>query len=166
MLFGVFLIDAFSFNETFDKHCDSVVVLTGGKNRIRHALNVIKVSPPKNVFISGVHKKTTLRAIIGDSGNHPDINFILGKEAKNTFENAEEIKNWVITHAIKKIILITSDYHMRRSLLVIRDKNKELEIIPCASKSKFDFLFLKMCTKEFHKTLYVCVKIFFDNFSG
>lgn len=164
--FGFFIIDAVSFKEIAQEQCDNVVVLTGGKNRIRHALQSIKTNQPKNIFISGVYAKTTLNDILGEEENREDVNFILGKKAKNTFENADEIDNWVKINGVEKIVLITSDYHMRRSILALTHKNKNVKIIPCASKSKFNFYFFKICVKEFHKTIYVYLKFLFDDFKG
>lgn len=165
LLFGFFLIDALSFKGITQEQCDNVIVLTGGKNRIQHALRSIKTNRSKNIFISGVYAKTTLNDILGEDENKEGVNFILGKKARNTFENADEIDNWVRINGIKKIMLITSDYHMRRSILALNHKNKTVKIIPCVSKSKFDFYFFKICVKEFHKTIYVCLKFLFDDFS-
>lgn len=160
--FILFIIDAVSFCETPQERCNNVVVLTGGKNRIQHALKLIQENQTKNIFISGVHTKTTLNDILDESEHKRNVNFILGKKAKNTFENAEEIDEWVSTNNIKKITLITSDYHMRRSIIVLNHKSRGVKIIPCVSKSNFDFYFLKMCAKEFYKTACVCLKFFFD----
>ena len=63
-------------------------------------------------------------------------NFVLGKDARNTLENAEEVGEWVSRNNINKIVLVTSDYHMRRSMMILKHKNPKLEIIPCAVKSK------------------------------
>lgn len=166
LLFCLFIVDAISFSNISNEQCDNVVVLTGGRNRIQHALEAIKTNRPKNIFISGVYSKTTLTDIIGDDENKNEVNFILGRRAKNTFENAEEIDNWVIMNKIEKIILITSDYHMRRSMLVLKNANSRLKVIPCASKSRFDLRFIEMCLKEFHKTIYVFFKILINKFVG
>ncbi|MBR1733992.1 MAG: YdcF family protein [Alphaproteobacteria bacterium] len=156
--FFLFFYDAISFRNVSDEQCDNIVVLTGDKNRIPHALNNIRRNKPENIFISGVYTKTRIKDIIGDSKITKNVNFILGKQATNTFENAEEINNWVRSNKINRIILVTSDYHMRRSILVLHNINKNLEIIPCASKSQFDFHFFIICLKEFHKTVYVFCK--------
>lgn len=162
--FGLFIIDALSFKEIVQEQCDNVVVLTGGKNRINHALQAIQTNQPKNIFISGVYVKTRLNDILGRDENKKSVNFILGKNARNTFENAEEIDSWAGANNVEKIILITSDYHMRRSILVLNHKNENIKIIPCVSKSKFNFYFFKTCIKEFHKTIYVYLKFLFCDF--
>ncbi len=156
--FCLFFFDTVFYSNVSDACCDNVVVLTGGKGRIPYALKSININKPKNVFISGVYQKTTLNDILGNKKNENNVSIILGKNASNTFENAIEINNWITKSEIKKILLITSDYHMRRSILEIKHINKELEIIPYASKSSLNFKFLINCIKEFHKTIYVYIK--------
>ena len=51
--FGLFVIDAVSFKEIAQEQCDNVVVLTGGKNRIRHALQSIK-SAEKYIYFRSI----------------------------------------------------------------------------------------------------------------
>jgi len=164
--FCLFVFDAVFYTNIPNASCDNVVVLTGGKGRIPYALKTVNINKSKNIFISGVYQKTTLNAILGDKKNENNASFILGKDAKNTSENAIEINNWITKNEIKKILLITSDYHMRRSILEIKHINKELEIIPYSTKSSFNFNFLMNCIKEFHKTIYVYVKNIFDTLKG
>lgn len=164
--FCLFLIDTIFYSNTANARCDDVVVLTGEKNRIPYAIKSININKPKNMFISGVYQKTTLSDILGKEKNENNVLFILGKNAKNTFENAIEINNWLTENGIKKIILITSDYHMRRSILEIQHANKELEIIPYSSRSSLNFNFLIKCIKEFHKTIYVFIKNILDISKG
>jgi uncharacterized SAM-binding protein YcdF (DUF218 family) len=141
--------------------CDNVVVLTGDKNRIPYALQYIYIHKPKNIFISGVYEKVKLEDILG-SHEMPNYggNFILGRHAKNTVENAFEIMDWTMKNNIKEILLITSDYHMRRSVLEIKNVYQELLVIPYASKSEFDIGFMVNCFKEFHKIIYASIRNF------
>lgn len=139
--------DARSFPKQIDEPCDNIVILTGGRYRIRHIFNTVRDSEnfkPKNIFISGVHSKTSLKDIFVanmDLKNDQwlekikQCNFILGKNAHNTIENAEEIDEWVRDNSIKKVVLVTSDYHMRRSMMILKYKNRDLEVIPCAVRS-------------------------------
>jgi uncharacterized SAM-binding protein YcdF (DUF218 family) len=54
----------------------------------------------------------------------------LGRQATDTVGNAAEISAWVTQHNIKKLILITDNYHMPRSLFEVHRANPELVIIP------------------------------------
>ena len=153
-----FFLEAMFFYRAHPLGCDNVVVLTGGKNRIIHALKSAKIDKPKNIFISGVYEKSRLVDIVGNMKIDKNICFTLGRKAKNTSENASEISDWVRKHGIKQILLITSDYHMRRSITELKYSNDMLKIIPYSSKSDFDMKFVANCAKEFHKTIFVLVK--------
>ena len=49
-----------------------------------------------------------------------------GEEARNTIENAVEVRNWLIKNKeINKIILVTSYYHLPRSILIFEKKTKK-----------------------------------------
>ncbi|MDR2068192.1 MAG: YdcF family protein [Holosporaceae bacterium] len=159
----VFIWNAISYADKYDFYSPNIVVLTGGRNRIAHALRSVNNSRKSNIFISGVYEKTSIEDILG----HAKINgahVILGKEAKNTEGNAAEIISWVKSNGIDEILLITSDYHMYRSIVELKHVSGKLKIYPCAVKSKFDFNFLRNCIKEFHKVAYVRLKILWNRF--
>lgn len=166
--------DARSFQGDIKEPCDNVVVLTGGKDRIRYVLEIIKNSrnfKPKNIFISGVHQKTNLGAILAANMNVENIEwcekvgrcrFILGKEARNTLENADEVDNWIRKNKVNKIVLVTSDYHMRRSVMVLKHKNPSIEIIPCAVLSHLDKKGATAYMGELLKLVYTWISFWFD----
>lgn len=155
----LFTLDAFFFNETQNSSkYENIVVLTGGENRIVRALDSIDTLQTKNIFISGVYKKSRLKDIIGNRKISDNICFILGKKAKNTQGNASEITEWTQKNNIKTILLVTSDYHMRRSIIEFKFADYNLETIPYPSKSKFNYRFIINCIKEFHKTIYTLIR--------
>ena len=128
--------------------CDNIVVLTGGKNRIKLALDSIHRFKAKNVFISGVYEKTKLQDILMDS-DIGDVTVSLGYKAKNTRENAKEVREMAEDLDIHEIVLITSDYHMKRSLYEIKRFNPGLKVYPMKVRSTLNFGFLFLCLKEF-----------------
>ncbi len=156
--FCIFLADVVTYDETYPADsCENMVVLTGGRHRISRMLHVLDTYKPANIFISGVYEKTTLKNIFGNV-DVSGIHIILGKQARNTTGNALEISEWVKLNNITSIILITSDYHMKRGMLELKHQSPNLKIFPCAVKSKFNWHFLQNCAKEFYKTIYVCFK--------
>jgi uncharacterized SAM-binding protein YcdF (DUF218 family) len=163
LLFCAFLWNAVLYNDKYEAFCENIVVLTGERHRIPHAIRLIKNTSPRNIFISGVYKKTSVKDILDDKKTN-GVNVILGKQAKNTQENASEINKWVRSNEIKEIVLITSDYHMYRSTFELQKVNPKLKIHCCAVKSEFGFNFARKCIKELHKTLYIRLRSFFDNF--
>lgn len=146
---------------------DAVVVLTGGRDRIGTALLRLKDGLSDKVFISGVSKKVGLKEILNYYNkielDEDEIKKIeIGNQARNTKENAFEVNQWIENNNIQSILLITSDYHMPRSMIEIKSVNDKIEAIadPVASKyvskkwwkNPKSFLFL---IREYNKFLYV-----------
>ena len=140
-----------------DFFCEDIVVLTGGKNRIQLALDSIKRFHAKRVFISGVYKSTKLMDILQNK-EVGDVSVVLGYEAQNTEGNALEVRGMVEDLGIEEIVLVTSDYHMSRSLYEIRKYNKDLKIYPVKVRSAFSLRFLSLCFKEFYYNLGILIR--------
>ncbi len=137
--------------------CENIAVLTGGKNRIQLALNSVKKFRAKNVFISGVYKTTTLSDILQNK-EIGDVSVILGYEALNTEGNAKEIRGIVDDLGMNEIVLVTSDYHMFRSLYEVKKYNKNLKICPLKVISTFNGRFVILCFKEFYYSLCILIR--------
>jgi uncharacterized SAM-binding protein YcdF (DUF218 family) len=135
-------------------------VLTGDSRRIAHAFNLVKSSGAKNIFISGVHEKALLKDIQPQEENSGSIKVFLGKQAKNTNENAREIDEWVKQNNISEVLLITSDYHMPRSIMELKYRNNSLQVHQYGVKSKFNRNFVWLCIKELHKMAYAFIRNF------
>lgn len=132
---------------------DAVVVLTGGKNRIDYAFALALRYHIRNIFISGVNEKTSLEDILKNRSF--DANITLGKRALNTIENALEILEWANEARVKKIFLVTSDYHIPRSLFALQKVCKgSLQITPIAVPSNNNYDFIRNCFKEFVKIIF------------
>ncbi len=116
------------------KKSDIIVALTGGANRVDEAFTLLRKDMADTLFISGVYKGTTLKAISSDV--IPDKTIILGKAAKNTLENAQEIANYVARNNLKSIILVTSSYHMKRAILDVKTFMPDVVISPYNVYSK------------------------------
>ena len=140
-----------------DFFCSDIVVLTGGKNRIQLALDSIKRFHAERVFISGVYKSTKLKDILRNR-EIGDVSVVLGYKAQNTRGNAFEVHGMVEDLGIEEIVLVTSDYHMFRSLYEIRRYNKDLRIYPLKVKSAFNLRFLSLCFKEFYCSFCILVR--------
>ncbi len=114
------------------QEADSVIVLTGGTNRIRQGLNILQEGKADRLLISGVGEATELPDI---AVNHPEIadyaqRITLGREASSTRENASEVRSYIQEHDLESIILVTSYYHMPRSLLEHRALLPTVSITP------------------------------------
>jgi uncharacterized SAM-binding protein YcdF (DUF218 family) len=142
---------------------DAIVVLTGGRHRLTEAINLINNGMADKLFISGVQEHISLQDL--EKKNAVKIidgkEIILDKIATNTFENARETSSWIAKHKIASIRLVTSNYHMFRSLVEFRRWNKKSQIIlhPVYSenveiswwKSFYSFCFL---ASEYNKFIY------------
>jgi uncharacterized SAM-binding protein YcdF (DUF218 family) len=104
---------------------DAIVVLTGGSNRLEHGLQLLVDGKGKVLFISGVGKAASLTALLqnvpADLRNKTlQRTILLGYEAENTIGNAREISEWLSKEGHKTVRLVTSNYHMPRSLEEMR----------------------------------------------
>ena len=63
----------------------------------------------------------------------------IDKHSETTLDNAKEIIEWSYRNKIKNISIITSDYHMPRSMLVLFKKGKGLNFYANPVTSSIDF---------------------------
>jgi uncharacterized SAM-binding protein YcdF (DUF218 family) len=124
-------------NPDISEKTDAIVTLTGGSERIRTSLHMIKEGYSDILFISGVNNQVKLAELFAVHGISKEdffsmVNKVeLGFEAKNTIENAAEVEDWIKRNSkIKSIRLVTSNYHLRRSVLEINSKLPNIKIIP------------------------------------
>lgn len=97
---------------------DAAVVLTGGRGRIEHAVDVLRHHEARRLLISGVDPSVTkadLARRIPGSADLLKCCIDLGSESVDTRSNAEETSRWLAKHRFRSLRLITSDWHMRRA---------------------------------------------------
>lgn len=102
---------------------DGIVVLTGSGGRINAGLRALRGGLGERMLITGVNPRVateTLRSAVGTAGDLFDCCVDLGREAADTYGNALEAKSWAERHGFKSLEIITTDLHMRRSMLVFR----------------------------------------------
>ena len=99
---------------------DGIVVLTGGALRVDQAIDLLKEGRAQRLLISGVNRSTSVGALskltATDRGWF-DCCVDLDYDALNTIGNAEMTDLWARQHGFDALILVTSDYHMPRTLL-------------------------------------------------
>ncbi len=117
---------------------DGIVVLTGGAGRIDYGMKILKSGRAKRMLISGVNpvvRPEALQKLTGVEKSLFDCCIDLDHKAGNTQGNAFEATVWAKKHEMKSIILVTSDYHMPRSLILFRRSNSDLTILPAPAKT-------------------------------
>jgi uncharacterized SAM-binding protein YcdF (DUF218 family) len=118
----------------------AIVVLTGGRDRLKTGFFLLAEQRADVIFISGVHPGETIKTLL----KTPEVSAIVSKQqqewfasrtllghtATNTQENALETAAWVKKYHINSLRLVTAAYHMPRSLLELTHLLPETLIIP------------------------------------
>ncbi len=102
---------------------DAVVVLTGGAGRVERGLAVLDKHWAPQLFVSGVDKQVKLNEFAVQFHVSPaqmGCCVRLGYSAVDTVSNARETADWIRTHELHTIRLVTSDWHMRRAAFELR----------------------------------------------
>lgn len=107
---------------------DGIVIFTGGKTRLDVALTLFEQRKGNYLLISGVNPHSTLPDRIAKLPLRSHIT--LGYTALDTLGNAEETASWAQKHSIKTLRLITSNYHMPRSLFELHHLLPATSIVP------------------------------------
>lgn len=170
VLFVDFVYKTFSFRAR-EVQTDAIVVLTGGRGRVEEGVRLYKAQAGSALFLIGVdpsvRKGDLFRARRGERGGE-DI--YLEKVSRNTLENALYARELLEEHHVRSLRLITSRYHMKRSLLIFRSiLPKDVAIYPhpvTAANAKDDWWShggsVRLLFSEFYK---YCLFRFFFLFS-
>jgi uncharacterized SAM-binding protein YcdF (DUF218 family) len=112
---------------------DAIVALTGGEARIPQAVKLLAQGKGRRLLISGVNPVTT-REELADlaPGNRRLFRCCVdaGREARDTIGNADETSQWVRERQFKSLIVVTSSYHMPRSIAELRRTLPDVRLIP------------------------------------
>lgn len=107
-----------SYEIDYKTKTDAIIALTGGKNRIAESIKILNEGLSDKLFISGVSEKTSIKDIQRVAGIKAldESKITLGKKAHNTIENASETFEWIKANKVNSIRLVTSYYHIPRSM--------------------------------------------------
>ncbi|TNE61742.1 MAG: YdcF family protein [Alphaproteobacteria bacterium] len=111
---------------------DAIIVLTGGAGRLEAGMTLLQQKTAERLLLSGVHpsvEMTELSALTGLDMSLFNCCVDLGRSARNTIGNATESRTWARSHGFRRLIIVTADYHMPRSLVVFRRAMPEAEFI-------------------------------------
>ena len=155
--FACFLKQINFTEQTINKKADAIIVLTGAKGRIDTGIDLLSHKYAEHLFISGVGQN----AMLSDLSKYLSSfttkqvaqlkdSITLGHFASSTEENALETSEWLSKNNYKKIILVTSDYHMPRSLYLFKRLITDIEIIPYPIKTQTN---INLAFLEYNKYL-------------
>ena len=102
---------------------DAIVVLTGGYQRIEQAIDLLKRGYGERLLISGVNPATTPGQIRKATRTSPDVFECcvdIGYGAIDTIGNANETAIWIRDKGYGSVLVVTSNYHLARSLMELR----------------------------------------------
>ncbi|OLP42862.1 YdcF family protein [Rhizobium oryziradicis] len=112
---------------------DAIVVLTGGYQRIDQAVDLLRKGSGQRLLISGVHPTTTPKQIRTMTQSSYDLFACcvdMGYQALDTIGNANETAQWVHDKGYSSVLVVTSNYHMQRSLMELRRTAPNTRFIP------------------------------------
>lgn len=111
---------------------EAIVVLTGGRSRLEEGLDLLGAGRARKLFISGVNPhvdRSELMRAAGRAGDNDADRIFLGHDAYNTSGNARETAVWMQQQGYRSLRLVTSWYHMQRSLLEFERAMPEARIV-------------------------------------
>ncbi|MDF1608054.1 YdcF family protein [Hoeflea sp. YIM 152468] len=111
---------------------DAIVALTGGYQRIDQALALLEQGVGQRLLISGVNPSTTGAALRRATGTKPatfDCCVDIGYEALDTIGNANETAGWIRQRGYSRILVVTNNYHMPRSLLELSQASPDVTFL-------------------------------------
>lgn len=111
---------------------DAIIVLTGGQARIDTAMDLLRSGKGKRLLISGVHPSAgadQLRRAIGGDRETFNCCVDIDRAALDTIGNAQESAKWIRQHGYDRVIVVTNNYHMPRSLLEMRRLTDNVSLV-------------------------------------
>lgn len=129
-------------NNKLPNHIDYIFVPSGSRERIVQAINIQKNYLPKKVKILYSSGNTSLdkkdkknletdfvQTIILNS-NIEKKHIVFLPNARNTIENFKQLKLFLDKKKNKKVLLVTSAFHMKRSLMIAKKYNIAIQGFP------------------------------------
>lgn len=112
---------------------DGIVALTGAQERISAAAELLADGRGRRLLVTGVNRQATkseIRRLTRLGKGLFECCVDLGYEAQDTIGNAEEARAWVKANSFSSLIIVTSSYHMPRSLAELGRVMPEVRLIP------------------------------------
>ena len=128
LLLGLFVIGGIAFKLSAPNDCefimsnDSIFVLTGDFRRIPFALKQMEKYPDSDLYIIGAP----------DAGGYPNTDrAVIESDSKSTYQNAVAIKKIVEKYGLHRIVVITTEYHIRRAKFLIKSELPDVMVVAC-----------------------------------
>jgi uncharacterized SAM-binding protein YcdF (DUF218 family) len=116
-------------------HADGIVALTGGSQRIGDAIDLLAQGYGSRLLISGVNERTSrdeIERLNPGQRRLFDCCVDLDYRARNTIGNAIETRRWAERNRFRSLIIVTSAYHMPRTMVELDHALPDLRKVPYA----------------------------------
>jgi uncharacterized SAM-binding protein YcdF (DUF218 family) len=123
------------FERSPASRADGIVALTGGSQRIGDAIDLLARGYGRRLLITGVNERTSRDEIARlNPGQRRlfDCCVDLDYRARNTIGNALETRRWMENQHFRSLIVVTSNYHMPRTLLELESALPGTRKVPFA----------------------------------
>ena len=128
LLVTIFVIGGAAFKMTSPRTCeriktnDSIFVLTGDMRRIPFAMRQLRKHPYADLYIIGA----------GTNGSFDNTRRVtIESDSKSTYQNALAIKKIAQKTGLNRLVIITTEDHMKRATYLIRPELPDTEIVTC-----------------------------------
>ena len=146
-----------------------IVVLTGGKNRIEKGVDLLSKGYGDKLLISGVFMPSEIEAKFSLEKEKKELFrccVFFDQRSRNTLENAQEVDKWLKENKdIKSMILVSSYYHLPRSIMIFeKEISSKVKIYPKPAFQNINFrnqffFHLRLIISEYLKVLYTIIFI-------
>jgi uncharacterized SAM-binding protein YcdF (DUF218 family) len=131
--FGFFVRHIHDEGRETASRADGIIALTGGADRITDAIDLLASGQAPRLLITGVDSRTSVEAL---AHHAPRLRQLLtccidiDHTARNTVGNAVAAKAWAGRAGMRSLLVVTSSYHMPRSLVELKRVLPDTELIP------------------------------------
>ena len=131
--FALFATSVMRDQPLAEGNADGIIVLTGGDFRILEGGRLLQQGRANRMLISGVNATTSrddLMKLSGLEATKFNCCVDVGYAAQDTAGNAEEARTWANGRKLSRLFVVTSIYHMPRSLAELALALPEVELLP------------------------------------
>jgi uncharacterized SAM-binding protein YcdF (DUF218 family) len=131
--FVIFASSVTRYTPPVGERADGIVVLTGGLHRLGEASRLLAEGRGRRLLISGANPVATRHELYRASGlslTKFSCCVDVGYQAHDTMGNAEETRAWANAKGFSRLIIVTSRYHMPRSLIELARAMPNAALVP------------------------------------